>query len=164
VNALTKSALILRDLDIFAGSGAQIGVTVTSLDEHTARFWEPHASTVEHRFLVLQGARDAGLKTSVMFGPLLPHLSDSDESVYALLERAAVLKVDTIWVDAFNPRPKVWESTSILLDKAYPGLRERYRHILFSPPVRATYLAGLRGRVVRAAERLHIADRVFTCM
>ena len=33
VNALTKSALVLRDLDVFAGANARIGVTVTCLDE-----------------------------------------------------------------------------------------------------------------------------------
>jgi DNA repair photolyase len=104
------------------------------------------------------------LKTSIMFGPLLPFLSDNYESVHALLERAAALHVDKIWVDAFNPRPKVWESTSALLDSAFPGLRERYARVLFSAPVRAAYLAGLRDRVAMAAERLHLTGRVSSCL
>jgi len=164
VNALTKSALILRDFDVFSGSSAQIGVTVTTLDPRVASLWEPYASRVEDRFHVLEEARAAKLKTSIMFGPLLPFISDNDEDVYALLERAAALHVDTIWVDAFNPRPKVWESTSALLDTEFPGLRERYRQILFLPPFRSAYLAGLRGRIARAAGRLHITDRVSTCV
>lgn len=164
VNALTKSALILRDLDIFSGSSAQIGVTVTTLDQRLARLWESYASPIEDRFRVLEEAHAAKLKTSIMFGPLLPFLSDNDESVHALLERAAALHVNTIWVDAFNPRPKVWESTAALLDAEFPGLRERYRRVLFSSPVRAAYLAGLRDRIARAAERLRITDRVSTCI
>lgn len=163
VNALTKSALILRDLDIFAGSSAQIGVTVTTLDARLAALWEPFASPVDERFRVLAEARAAGLKTSIMFGPLLPFLSDNYESVYGLLERAAALEVDTIWVDGFNPRPKVWESTAALLDASFPELRERYASVLFSAPVRTAYLRGLRERVHLAAKRLHIGGRVHGC-
>jgi len=163
VNALTKSALILRDLDIFAGSSAQIGVTVTTLDPKLAALWEPFASPVEERFRVIEEARGAGLTTSIMFGPLLPFLSDDYKSVHALLERAAALHIDKIWVDAFNPRPKVWESASALLDRVFPDLRERYARVLFSPPVRTAYLAGLRDRVALAARRLHLTERVSGC-
>jgi DNA repair photolyase len=164
VNALTKSALILRDLDIFSGSSAQIGITVTTLDQRMASLWEPGASPVEDRFHVLEEAHAAGLKTSIMFGPLLPVISDNDKCVYALLERAAALRVDRIWVDAFNPRSMVWEATSALLNAEFPGLRERYRQVLFSPAARSAYLAGLRGSIARAAERLHITERVSTCV
>ena len=163
VNALTKSALILRDLDVFAGSSAQVGVTVTTLDPKLASLWEPFASPIEDRFRVIEEARAAGLKTSVMFGPLLPFLSDDYNSVHALLERAVALQIDKIWVDAFNPRPKVWESASALLDRAFPGLRERYASVLFSETVRTAYLAGLRDRVALAARRLHIIERVSGC-
>ncbi len=163
VNALTKSDLILRDLDVFAGSSSQIGVTVTTLDQRVADAWEPFASSVENRFHVIAAAREAGIATSIMFGPLLPFLSDDLKSVSALLERAADLHVDTIWVDAFNPRPKVWEATRVLLDAQFPELRERYARVLFSAPVREAYIAGLHDRVIMAAERLGIASRVSVC-
>lgn len=160
VNTLTKSALVLRDLDIFEGSSAQIGVTVTTLDPRLAALWEPKASPVEKRLQVLGEARTAGLKTTVMFGPLLPFLSDDYPNIYALLERAAALCVDTIWVDAFNPRPMVWDAVSALLDTEFPGLKERYRRVLFSIPVRRAYLDGLRTRIARAVEALHLEGRV----
>jgi DNA repair photolyase len=164
VNALTKSALIIRDFDVLAGSLARIGVTVTTPDERLASLWEPKADPIEERFRVLKEAGDAGLETSIMIGPVLPFLSDDDKSVRALLERAAALNVGRVWVDAFNPRPKVWESASALLDASFPGLRERYARVLFSAPVRAAYLAGLCDRVNRIAGDLRIADRVYACM
>jgi DNA repair photolyase len=163
VNALTKSALILRDLDLFARGNGQIGVTVTTLDPRLKSLWEAHASPVEERFRVLREARAAGIETSIMFGPLLPFLSDNLDSVCALFERAADLQVDAIWVDALNPRPKVWESVAPLLDQHFPDLRERYSRVLFSPPVRAAYLAGLRERVAIAAKRFHLTGRVSGC-
>lgn len=164
VNALTKSALILRDLDVFEGSSARVGVTITTLDPRLVALWEPHASSVEARLRVLREAHAAGLKTSVMFGPLLPFLSDDYESIHALLEQATTLRVDTIWVDAFNPRPMVWEAVSVLLDAEFPDLKERYRRVLFSETVRRAYLDGLRRRVARAAGALHLEGRISTCI
>ena len=163
VNVLTKSSLVERDLEMFAGRNARIGVTVTTLDETLRQLWEPLASPVEERFRILRQAKDLGLETAVMFGPLLPFLSDDQDSVDALLERAAALDVDVIWVDAMNPRPKVWESIKALLEPQDPDLCERYRRILFSKPVRTAYLDGIRKRVEHATTRLHLTDRVAGC-
>lgn len=164
VNVLTKSALVLRDLDVLLRGRARVAVTVTTLDEGLRRLWEPGASGVEQRFAVLQEARLAGLETGVMFGPLLPYLSDDQDSIEGLLERAAELEVDVIWVDGLNPRPKVWESVKGLLAREFPHLRDRYGRILFSGPARAAYLRDLRERVACAAAKIGLSDRVTCCL
>ena len=163
VNVLTKSALVLRDLDVFVGRKARVGVTVTTLDEGLRKLWEPHASSVQERFEVLERARRAGLETAIMFGPLLPFLSDSEADIEAMFGRAGDLGVDIIWVDALNPRPRVWPSVAALLRERFPDLRERYARLLHDQRVRETYLAELRTRVTRAARRLSLADRVRGC-
>ncbi len=163
VSALTKSAGVARDFDLFAGRNARIGVTITTLDEDLRRIWEPHASSVEERLDVLRRARTAGIETAVMFGPLLPFLYDDQRAVSALFEEAAALDVNVIWVDGLNPRPKVWESLRRLLLGERPDLVERYRRILFSPAVRRAYLRGIRERVDRAARRFHMLDRLAGC-
>ncbi len=163
VNVLTKSTLVLRDLDVLAGRRARIGTTVTTLDERLRALWEPGGSSVGERFQVVDEARRAGLQTAIMFGPLLPFLSDDPESIAALLERAGDLGIGTIWVDALNPRPRVWPAVAQLLQKRFPELRERYRRVLFDRAARAAYLDGLRKRVARAAERLRLAERVSGC-
>jgi DNA repair photolyase len=132
VNVLTKSALVLRDLALLtqsstprvgpAGGRARVGVTVTTLKEGLRKLWEPRTSTVEERFEVLAHAHAAGLKTAVMFGPLLPFLSDGEKDIDGLFARAADLKVDVIWVDALNPRPRVWPSVAALLRRDPRGL------------------------------------------
>ncbi|MBN1919072.1 MAG: radical SAM protein [Verrucomicrobia bacterium] len=163
VDVLTKSALVLRDLDILSGRRAQIGVTVTTLDERLRQLWEPGCSSVEERFRVIKEAQRAGLKTAVMFGPLLPFLSDSQAAIDSMLERAADLAIDLIWVDALNPRPKVWPAVASLLRKEFPGLYEQYRRILFDGQVREAYLAQIRDRVARAARRYALEDRIAGC-
>jgi len=164
VNVLTKSTGVLRDLDVFRDRTARIGVTVTTLDERLRELWEPRASSVEERFLVLQEARRAGLQTAIMFGPLLPFLSDNQASIDAMFERAADLGVDVIWVDALNPRPRVWDAVASLLRESFPDLRERTRQVLFESRARESYCAEVRSRVVRAARRFSLSDRLNGCI
>ncbi len=164
LHLLTKSKLVLRDLDIFAGRTVQLGVSVTSLDERLRAMWEPGAASIEERFAVIETARRAGLQTSVMFGPLLPFLSDSQASIEAMLARADGLGVDRIWVDAMNPRPRVWPAVAALLRRQYPELLEAYRKILFDQSSREAYLNELHGRIDDAARRMSLADRVGACM
>jgi DNA repair photolyase len=163
VNALTKSALVLRDLDILQPGLARIGTTITTLDPRFAQLWEPGASPVEDRWRIVRSAREAGLETSVMFGPLLPGLSDGQASLDALFERAADVGVDVIWVDAMNPRPRVWPSVGQLVRREFPELHERYSRMLHHKPTRDDYLEGLRERVAKAARRAGVEDRLSGC-
>jgi DNA repair photolyase len=160
VNVLTKSALVLRDLDILADTTAQVGVTVTTLDERLRRLWEPHCAPVAQRWGVLAQAKAAGLKTSVMFGPILPFLSDSPRTLLEMMTQAADLGVDAIWVDAMNPRPRVWPAVQELLRREFPDLLWPYRKVLFEESSRQAYVAQLHHRVREAASRLGISDRV----
>lgn len=163
VEALTKSSLVLRDLDIFSGRDVRIGVTITTLDERLKRLWEPNSSSIEERLGVISESAAVGVETAIMFGPLLPFLSDNQKSIDSMFQRAAELKVDVIWVDALNPRPKVWSSAASLLRKKFPDLLERYGRILFDYGTRADYLLELKHRVTRAGKKFSLTDRVNVC-
>jgi DNA repair photolyase len=164
LSILTKSALIRRDFDVLAGKQAKIGVTLTSLDERLRRLWEPGASSVAERIATIRAARQAGFSTNVMFGPLLPMLTDDAASIEQLLRCAADLGVEQIWVDALNPRPRVWPAVAELLRAEFPDLLSGCRRMLFDAQCRAEYLAAFRARVERAARRLRLSDRVTACM
>ncbi len=164
LRTLTKSRLILRDLDLFAGHDVRVGVTITSLDQRLAELWEPACSTTAERWNVLNEARRRRLPTSVMFGPLLPLLSDDQATIESLLQQAAEHQVETIWVDALNPRPRVWPAVAELLRRRFPELHAQYQRILFDRRARAAYLEAFGKRVARAAEKLSLGDRVCTCV
>jgi DNA repair photolyase len=164
LHVLTKGNLVLRDLDLFAGRPVQVGITLTTLDERLRQLWEPAAASIADRLRVIESARRAGLQTSVMFGPLLPFLSDSPAAIDALLEQAADLGVDRIWVDALNPRPRVWPAVAELLREKFPDLLQPYRKILFDQPSRERYLKELQSRIETAARRRSLAERVAACM
>jgi DNA repair photolyase len=158
LNILTKSDLVLRDLDILAGRDVRLAVTITTADEVLARVWEPRASSVADRLRVLSEAKAAGLKTGVMLGPLLPGISDTDQALAELFALAAQADVDRSWTDALNPR--VWPSVQTLLRDRWPDLVEPTRRLLFDRAHRSQYQAALNRRIGQAASDAGLADRL----
>jgi len=157
---LTKSELVLRDLDLFGGRDVSLGVTITTADPATARLWEPGAAPVPARVNILKQAKAAGLRTTIMFGPLLPGISDAPEGLRALFALAADANVDRIWTDALNPRPRVWPSVQALLRRHRPDLLSYYRSLLFDSACRARYKERLQQRIAQAAVEIGITDRM----
>ena len=155
--------MVLDDLELLARRPARVAVTLTTLDPRLARLWEPGAASVTERLQVVEAAGRLGIETGIMLAPLLPLLSDGEAAIAAMLQQAADLAVDVIWVDAMNPRPRVWPAVADLLRREFPDLLPRYRKLLFDPPTRAKYLDELRLRVERLAGRLSLADRVCVC-
>jgi DNA repair photolyase len=88
---ITKSALILRDLDLLGPMAerglVRVAVSVTTLDRQLARAMEPRAATPERRIAALQTLAAAGVPTSVNFAPVIPGLNDHE--LEAVLERCA---------------------------------------------------------------------------
>jgi DNA repair photolyase len=160
LNVLTKSDLVLRDLDIFRGHDVGLGVTITTPDEAQAKAWEPGASPVSARVRILKEAKAAGLKTAIALAPLLPAISDTPEALRDLFNLAAEANVDHIWTDAMNPRPKVWPSVQGFLRRRQPALVEHYRRVLFDPACRAQYEAELNQNVHAAAAHAGLANRM----
>jgi DNA repair photolyase len=82
VGIVTKSALVLRDLDILARMAtrklAKVALSVTTLDAELARKMEPRAATPMRRLETLRRLSAAGVPTSVMVAPVIPALNDME--------------------------------------------------------------------------------------
>ncbi len=82
VSIVTKSALILRDLDILAEMAKQhlvrVAVSITTLNADLARRMEPRAASSQRRLSVLQALSAAGIPTAVLVAPLIPALTDHE--------------------------------------------------------------------------------------
>jgi len=90
VGIVTKSALILRDLDILAPMArdglVKVALSVTTLDRATARKMEPRASTPGRRIGAISALAAAGIPVSVLVAPIVPAINDSE--VEKILETA----------------------------------------------------------------------------
>lgn len=91
VSIVTKSALVLRDLDILAPMAADglasVAMSVTSLDRDLARVMEPRASTPSRRLDAIRDLSAAGVPVAVLASPMIPALNDHE--LEAILEAAA---------------------------------------------------------------------------
>ena len=82
VGIVTKSALVLRDVDILSRMAARglakVALSVTTLDRTIARAMEPRAVTPAKRLDAVRGLSEAGVPVSVMVAPIIPGLTDSE--------------------------------------------------------------------------------------
>jgi DNA repair photolyase len=82
VGIVTKSALVLRDLDILARMAerklAKVALSVTTMDAEVARKMEPRAATPMRRLETLRRLSQAGVPTTVMVAPVIPALNDME--------------------------------------------------------------------------------------
>ena len=91
VAIVTKSPLILRDLDILSDMAAmglaKAALSITTLDRKLARVMEPRAGTPSRRLQAIEGLTRAGVPAGVMFAPAIPALNDHE--MEAVLNAAA---------------------------------------------------------------------------
>lgn len=160
VSTLTKNALADRDLDLLAAGDAELGVTITTLDDRLAALIEPGASPPQERLALLQSAKSKGLKTYAFLGPLLPQLSDNEQNITALMRAIKDAGVDSFLVDKLNLRYGVWPALLKLLSKHYPALLPEYRKVFFEHAVRDVYKDNLSHTVYDIAEKVGISGKM----
>jgi DNA repair photolyase len=91
VGIVTKSSLVLRDLDLLTPMARQnlaaVFVSITTLDGGLARTMEPRAAAPHRRLETIRALRDAGVPAGVLASPMIPGLNDKE--LEAILEAAA---------------------------------------------------------------------------
>lgn len=90
VGIVTKSGLVVRDIDILsrmAAKGlAKVAISVTALDRRLSRAMEPRAAAPEKRLEALSALHQAGVPAAVMVAPVVPALNDA--GIERILEAA----------------------------------------------------------------------------
>ncbi|RWE43372.1 MAG: PA0069 family radical SAM protein [Mesorhizobium sp.] len=129
VGIVTKSALVVRDIDILSRMAerglAKVALSVTTLDRMLARTMEPRASTPTKRLEAIRQLSDAGIPASVMVAPIIPGLTDQEmerilDSAHHAGAREAGYVVLRLPLEV-SPIFKDW------LLRHYP---DRYRHVM----------------------------------
>lgn len=78
----TKSALILRDLDLLTELArfrlAKVAISVTSMDHKLSRRMEPRASSPARRLEAIRQLAEAGVPTAIFASPMIPAINDME--------------------------------------------------------------------------------------
>jgi DNA repair photolyase len=129
VGIVTKSALVLRDLDLLAGMArrqlVKVALSVTTLDPALARVMEPRAASPRRRLEALRALAQAGVPTSVMVAPVIPALNDAE--IERILDAAAAVGVKEAGYILLRLPLEVRDLFREWLMANFP---DRYRHVL----------------------------------
>lgn len=104
----TKSDLVARDIDLLAGmKGAEVGITITTMDAEVAAMLEPGAPPPDRRMAAVRALSDAGVRAWVFLGPVIPGINDSSESLARVVDAAPRAGADKIIYDRLRVKPLV---------------------------------------------------------
>jgi DNA repair photolyase len=150
---LTKSPLLLRDIDLFRELVDQVGFTATlsipTLDEQAWRATEPRTPNPRARIEAVKALNDAGIPTGVLVAPLMPGINDDPKQVEAILEDCNAAGATSITGVALHLRGSTRGVFLDWLRSARPDLVDRYEALY----ARSAYLPqeerARLGRLVR---------------
>ncbi|WP_083967453.1 PA0069 family radical SAM protein [Methylosinus sp. R-45379] len=90
IGIVTKSSLVVRDIDILAPMArkglVKVAISLTTLDPALARAMEPRAASPERRLATIERLAEAGIPVAVLVAPIIPAVNDAE--IETILTRA----------------------------------------------------------------------------
>lgn len=114
---LTKSPLVIRDIDILKEMKAAVSLTITTIDRKKAKTLEPHAPEPETRIQALQELSRAGIPTLLRLDPVIPGINDDPKEWEEILQQLYAF-IRQVVVSTFKPRADSWKR----LVEAFPSI------------------------------------------
>jgi DNA repair photolyase len=132
-SVLTKSPLLLRDLDLFRELSEKTrfaaSLSIPTLDEKAWRATEPATPNPRKRIEAVAALREAGIETGVLVAPLMPGINDSPEQVNEILELCGEAGATRVGGVALHLRGEVREIFFDWLRQYRPDLLPRYKEL-----------------------------------
>src|SRR5687768_16673644 len=158
LSMLTKSTMILRDLDLFReldeAAGVTVSMSVGTLDEDVRRVVEPGTPPGRRRLEILARFAEAGIRTGVLVAPILPGLTDDEEHLDEIVGACAEAGVDYATPIVLHVRQGIREHFMPWVQETYPWLYPRYvelyGHRAYAPKA---YQQEVAERFARVRER-----------
>lgn len=133
IHMLTKSDLVLRDLDLLKRINevfAIVSFTLTTVDDDLAAILEPQAPLPSARLRAMQTLVENGIPCGVMLMPILPFIEDTPENITSIVE-ATHRHGGSYILPALGMslRGRQREYYYEKLDEHFPGLSDKYRRM-----------------------------------
>lgn len=152
---ITRSPLIVRDLDVLTAlaRAAEFSVCVSlpTLDAELSHRIEPTVAPPRQRLRAVARLASAGIRVGVAIAPVLPHLTDDQATLDALVRAAADAGASFAWTGALNLGDVTREAFFGFLDAQHPELVPLYREMYRAryAPQRYAELVGERASAAR---------------
>jgi len=133
VGIITRSPLVVRDIDVLAqlaaGPGVGVSISIATLDNALAREIEPTVAPPTQRLRTVRMLADAGINVSVALAPVLPCITDSKESIEAVVRAAHEAGAVRVWHNTLNLHDASRDSFFAYLRESRPELIAEYARL-----------------------------------
>jgi DNA repair photolyase len=158
---LTKSTLILRDLDKLVAASRRTEVrldfSIGTLDKEVWRATEPGTPPPERRVEAVRRLNDAGIPCGVLVAPILPGLSDRDDQIKTVVDACLGAGAVSITAVPLHLRAGVREHYLGWLARTHPSLLPRYERLFaagaYQPKADRARITRLVNELVPASAR-----------
>jgi len=134
VSVLTKSPLVMRDVEIFERMSKRelpvsVNLSVPTLDEKAWRATEPHTPSPGARLDAVAELRRRGIDSGILIAPLMPGINDAPEQVQPIVDRAREAGATFLGGVALHLRGDVRDVFFGWLEEKRPDLLPRYEQL-----------------------------------
>jgi DNA repair photolyase len=134
VSVLTKSPLVMRDVEIYermaqGGLPVSVNLSVPTLDEDAWRATEPHTPSPSARLDAVTELRRRGIDSGVLIAPLMPGINDHPDQVRPIIERAKAADATFLGGVALHLRGEVKDVFFAWLQEKRPDLLPKYEQL-----------------------------------
>ena len=155
---MTKSSLVLRDLDLLKKlKGSEVCFTVATLNEKWKSLSEPYSSTVKQRLAAARKLTNNGIRVEAMMGPYWPFFTDA-EALFREFKKAGIKKVFTESVNTIGGN---YTGVEMVLKRDYPQLLKPMAEILFDPGKFYDFYNKEKKRVEGLSRKYHLAVTIY---
>ncbi len=153
---LTKSPLVLRDIDLFKQiPSCRVTFSFSSTDETFRQQAEPGAGTVEEKINALKTLHEAGISTGVMVAPIFPGITNWKEILHRTRPYTAQYTFDSL-----NMRPAYQRKVLEFVARYYPKHLPLYSDI-FVKEIRPDYWIKLEEEIRAFCQENNISAETF---
>jgi DNA repair photolyase len=123
IQIITKSTLVQRDSDLLKNAVSMVAITITTLNEETAKLLEPNAPPPTARLKTIQTLSDNEIPVAARIDPIIPGINDDTQK---LIETLASIGVKHITCSTYKAKTDNWERFAKAMPDAAVKLEPLY--------------------------------------
>ncbi|MGH2614846.1 MAG: radical SAM protein [Thermomicrobiales bacterium] len=154
---VTKSTLVVRDIDVLAelvgSAGVTVFFTITTVDPHLWRLLEPGTPPPAKRLQIARRLSEAGIPVGVFVAPILPGITDSVASIEAVAAAAREHGAIRFGASPLRLAPLVKEHYLDFVARSFPELLHRYQRAYAGTNAPISYQETIERRIAAIRAR-----------
>ncbi len=158
VSILTKSDLVLRDVDLLKEmKNVDVNFTVNTLDEKWKKYTEPNSSSIKQRLEAMKELTREGITVLAMMGPYWPIFTNPE----ALFKEFKKAELGHVFTESLNTVGGNWAGVEKVLKENYPNLLPGMRETLFDKKKFYEFYDKAQGEIKRLSKEYNISTTIY---